>query len=101
MPKVVYCIHALSLYLYKLGIAPQIQDLLGKVDFTDSESASGSPSMYLSILLKFKAIIKMGKKGDLSCFKSGMMVGARQADLTIAETADLLGISHKNWSKKQ
>uniref|UniRef100_A0A3Q0T8C6 IQ motif containing GTPase activating protein 2 n=1 Tax=Amphilophus citrinellus TaxID=61819 RepID=A0A3Q0T8C6_AMPCI len=34
MPKVVYCIHALSLYLYKLGIAPQIQDLLGKVDFT-------------------------------------------------------------------
>uniref|UniRef100_A0A8B9L8T9 IQ motif containing GTPase activating protein 2 n=1 Tax=Astyanax mexicanus TaxID=7994 RepID=A0A8B9L8T9_ASTMX len=31
MPKVIYCIHALSLYLYKLGIAPQIQDLLGKV----------------------------------------------------------------------
>lgn len=23
-----------SLYLFKLGIAPQIQDLLGKVDFT-------------------------------------------------------------------
>ncbi|XP_058231429.1 ras GTPase-activating-like protein IQGAP2 isoform X1 [Hemibagrus wyckioides] len=37
MPKVIYCIHALSLYLYKLGIAPQIQDLLGKVDFTDEE----------------------------------------------------------------
>ncbi|XP_026041868.1 ras GTPase-activating-like protein IQGAP2 [Astatotilapia calliptera] len=37
MPKVVYCIHALSLYLYKLGIAPQIQDLLGKVDFTEEE----------------------------------------------------------------
>uniref|UniRef100_A0A8C7V2L1 IQ motif containing GTPase activating protein 2 n=1 Tax=Oncorhynchus mykiss TaxID=8022 RepID=A0A8C7V2L1_ONCMY len=34
MPKVVYCIHALSLYLFKLGIAPQIQDLLGKVAFT-------------------------------------------------------------------
>ncbi|KAL2092383.1 hypothetical protein ACEWY4_012181 [Coilia grayii] len=26
-----------SLYLYKLGIAPQIQDLLGKVDFTEEE----------------------------------------------------------------
>lgn len=25
---------SLSLYLYKLGIAPQIQDLLGKVAFT-------------------------------------------------------------------
>uniref|UniRef100_A0A4W4EP52 IQ motif containing GTPase activating protein 2 n=1 Tax=Electrophorus electricus TaxID=8005 RepID=A0A4W4EP52_ELEEL len=37
MPKVIYCIHALSLYLYKLGIAPQIQDLLGKVAFTDEE----------------------------------------------------------------
>uniref|UniRef100_A0A8C6P415 IQ motif containing GTPase activating protein 2 n=1 Tax=Nothobranchius furzeri TaxID=105023 RepID=A0A8C6P415_NOTFU len=37
MPKVVYCIHALSLYLYKLGIAPQIQDLLGKVNFTEEE----------------------------------------------------------------
>ncbi|KAJ8005733.1 hypothetical protein DPEC_G00120970 [Dallia pectoralis] len=37
MPKVVYCIHALSLYLYKLGIAPQIQDLLGKVPFTEKE----------------------------------------------------------------
>ncbi|XP_055776018.1 ras GTPase-activating-like protein IQGAP1 isoform X2 [Salvelinus fontinalis] len=37
MPKVVYCIHALSLYLFKLGIAPQIQDLLGKVAFTEEE----------------------------------------------------------------
>lgn len=33
----IYCIHALSLYLFKLGIAPQIQDLLGKVDFTEEE----------------------------------------------------------------
>ncbi|CAG07879.1 unnamed protein product, partial [Tetraodon nigroviridis] len=37
MPRVVYCIHALSLYLYKLGVAPQIQDLLGKVAFTEEE----------------------------------------------------------------
>nr|XP_033785202.1 ras GTPase-activating-like protein IQGAP2 isoform X2 [Geotrypetes seraphini] len=37
IPRVIYCIHALSLYLFKLGIAPQIQDLLGKVDFTDEE----------------------------------------------------------------
>jgi len=34
MPKLVYCLHALSLYLYKLGKAPLIQDLLGKVEFT-------------------------------------------------------------------
>ncbi|XP_041464345.1 ras GTPase-activating-like protein IQGAP1 isoform X3 [Lytechinus variegatus] len=37
MPKTVYCLHALSLYLFKLGIAPQIQDLYGKVDFTEEE----------------------------------------------------------------
>ncbi|XP_069818869.1 ras GTPase-activating-like protein IQGAP2 isoform X1 [Dendropsophus ebraccatus] len=37
IPRVIYCIHALSLYLFKLGIAPQIQDLLGKVDFTEEE----------------------------------------------------------------
>jgi len=30
-------VHALSLFLYKLGIAPQIQDLYGKVTFTQEE----------------------------------------------------------------
>ncbi|XP_077989473.1 ras GTPase-activating-like protein IQGAP1 isoform X2 [Glandiceps talaboti] len=37
MPRTVYCIHALSLFLFKLGIAPQIQNLYGKVSFTDEE----------------------------------------------------------------
>uniref|UniRef100_A0A7M4DV25 IQ motif containing GTPase activating protein 2 n=1 Tax=Crocodylus porosus TaxID=8502 RepID=A0A7M4DV25_CROPO len=37
IPRMIYCVHALSLYLFKLGIAPQIQDLLGKVDFTEEE----------------------------------------------------------------
>lgn len=34
MPRVIYCIHALSSHLFKLGKAPQIQDLYGKVTFT-------------------------------------------------------------------
>ncbi|RXN20843.1 ras GTPase-activating IQGAP1 [Labeo rohita] len=34
MPRCIYCIHALSLYLFKLGLAPQITDLYGKVAFT-------------------------------------------------------------------
>ena len=34
MPRVIYCIHALSTHLFKLGKAPQIQDLYGKVSFT-------------------------------------------------------------------
>ena len=36
----------------------------------------------------------MGKKGDLSDFECGMVVGARWAGLSISETADLLGFSH-------
>lgn len=32
--NLVFFMVCFSLYLYKLGIAPQIQDLLGKVDFT-------------------------------------------------------------------
>lgn len=34
MPKLIYCIHALSTHLFKLGRAPQIQDLYGKINFT-------------------------------------------------------------------
>ncbi|KAM4600495.1 ras GTPase-activating-like protein IQGAP3 [Polymixia lowei] len=37
MPRAVYCIHAFSLYLFRLGLAPQIHDLYGKVKFTDEE----------------------------------------------------------------
>ncbi|XP_050690760.1 ras GTPase-activating-like protein IQGAP1 isoform X2 [Eriocheir sinensis] len=35
MPRVVFCLHALSLYLFRLGIAPQIQNLYGKVMFSE------------------------------------------------------------------
>ncbi|XP_037079655.1 ras GTPase-activating-like protein IQGAP1 [Pollicipes pollicipes] len=37
MPKTVYCIHALSLFAFKLGRGPQMPDLLGKAVFTDAE----------------------------------------------------------------
>uniref|UniRef100_A0A673CMP7 IQ motif containing GTPase activating protein 3 n=1 Tax=Sphaeramia orbicularis TaxID=375764 RepID=A0A673CMP7_9TELE len=37
MPRAIYCIHALSLFLYRLGKAPQIHDLYGKVKFTEEE----------------------------------------------------------------
>lgn len=37
LPKVIYCLHALSLYLFKLGKAPKIEDMLGKLDFLDEE----------------------------------------------------------------
>ena len=35
MPRVVYCIHALSLFLYRLGKAPQMPNLFGKAQFSE------------------------------------------------------------------
>ena len=37
MPKVIYCIHALSHFLTNKGIAPRIKNLVGKLDFTEEE----------------------------------------------------------------
>ena len=44
-------------------------------------------------LVDIHSLIRMGKKGDLSDFERGMVVGARRAGLSISGTADLLGFS--------
>ena len=41
----------------------------------------------------FRPNVRMGKKCDLSEFDRGMIVGARQGDLSISETAILLRFS--------
>ncbi len=50
-------------------------------------------------LLKFKPSIRKGKKGDLSDFERGMVVGARRTGLIILKSADLLGFSHTTISR--
>jgi hypothetical protein len=37
MPRAVFCIHALSLIMYRNGSAPKIQDLYGRAQFTEDE----------------------------------------------------------------
>eukprot|EP00054_Salpingoeca_dolichothecata_P008119 m.46389 g.46389 ORF g.46389 m.46389 type:complete len:1559 (-) comp17519_c0_seq1:93-4769(-) len=37
MPRVIYCVHALSRFLYNLGIAPEMEDLHGVAQFTEEE----------------------------------------------------------------
>ena len=47
----------------------------------------------------FKASIRMARKGNLSHFELGMVVGARWAPLSIAQSADLLGLSYITISR--
>ncbi|XP_049736749.1 ras GTPase-activating-like protein IQGAP3 isoform X2 [Elephas maximus indicus] len=59
MPRVVYCIHALSLFLFRLGLAPQIHDLYGKVKFT-AEELSNMASELAKYCLQLPAFSKIG-----------------------------------------
>ncbi|KAM6219947.1 ras GTPase-activating-like protein IQGAP3 [Rhynchocyon petersi] len=59
MPRVVYCIHALSLFLFRLGLAPQIHDLYGKVKFT-AEELSNMASELAKYSLQLPAFSKIG-----------------------------------------
>ncbi|KAM8769912.1 LOW QUALITY PROTEIN: ras GTPase-activating-like protein IQGAP3 [Rhynchonycteris naso] len=59
MPRVIYCIHALSLFLFWLGLAPQIHDLYGKVKFT-AEELSNMTSELAKYSLQLHAFSKIG-----------------------------------------
>ncbi|CAK1540048.1 unnamed protein product [Leptosia nina] len=45
MPRVIYCLHALSSHLFKLGKAPLITDVFGKAVFTDEQLDSVSKDL--------------------------------------------------------
>ncbi|XP_019663242.1 ras GTPase-activating-like protein IQGAP3 isoform X2 [Ailuropoda melanoleuca] len=59
MPRAIYCIHALSLFLFRLGLAPQIHDLYGKVKFS-AEELSNMASELAKYGLQLPAFSKIG-----------------------------------------
>ncbi|CAC5411023.1 IQGAP1 [Mytilus coruscus] len=59
MPRSIYCIHALSLFCFKLGIAPQIQDLYGKVQFTGEVWKTGAheKTVFFLVSAKYSSLV--------------------------------------------
>ncbi|SGY18090.1 BQ5605_C015g07977 [Microbotryum silenes-dioicae] len=45
LPKVIYCIHALSAWLHRRGITAGMQSLNGRVEFTEEELAQGAKGL--------------------------------------------------------
>eukprot|EP00049_Salpingoeca_infusionum_P017332 m.352578 g.352578 ORF g.352578 m.352578 type:complete len:1576 (+) comp16555_c0_seq1:753-5480(+) len=58
MPRVIYCIHALSRYLFHLGIAPEMEDLHGVAEFTEEELSAMEAELQ-------KAGVQMPKFGKI------------------------------------
>ncbi|XP_042538216.1 ras GTPase-activating-like protein IQGAP3 [Dipodomys spectabilis] len=85
MPRVIYCIHALSLFLFRLGLAPQIHDLYGKVKFT-AEELSNMASELAKYGLQLPAFSKIG--GILANELSGEEATVHAAVLAINEAVE-------------
>ncbi|XP_015453832.1 ras GTPase-activating-like protein IQGAP3 [Pteropus alecto] len=85
MPRVVYCLHALSLFLFRLGLAPQIHDLYGKVKFT-AEEVSHMASELARYGLQLPAFSKIG--GILASELSGDEAAVHAAVLAINEAVE-------------
>ncbi|XP_023246515.1 ras GTPase-activating-like protein IQGAP1 [Copidosoma floridanum] len=83
MPRLIYCIHALSTHLFKLGRATQIQDLYGKVNFTDEEIDTVSRELQ-KLGVKMPAFQKIG--GILTNCMEGDIAALHAAVITINQS---------------
>jgi hypothetical protein len=60
LPKVVYCIHALSYLMARQGLTGEMEDLVGRVEFTGSSSLT----VFLSSLLRARRRRRGGGEGE-------------------------------------
>uniref|UniRef100_A0A8C5U161 IQ motif containing GTPase activating protein 3 n=1 Tax=Malurus cyaneus samueli TaxID=2593467 RepID=A0A8C5U161_9PASS len=94
MPRVVYCIHALSLYLFKLGLAPPIQDLYGKVDFTGT-ALSGEVRLQLPTFSKIGGILANELSVDEAAVHAAVLAINQAVDQgVVAQTMETLQNPH-------
>lgn len=67
MPRVIYCLHALSTHLFKLGKAPLIQDLYGKVNFTGIVLHTYQNNIFITCFQLCSILHELHKVRSASC----------------------------------
>lgn len=95
MPRVIYCIHALSSHLFKLGKAPLIHDVFGKIAFTDDELDVVSKDLQkceqpMPMFQKIGGILSINNKGDGSAMLKALIELNRLLDTEKSITAAIL-----------
>ncbi|KNC77497.1 hypothetical protein SARC_10040 [Sphaeroforma arctica JP610] len=85
MPKVISCIFALSHILYQNGMAPKIQNLVGKVEFSDDD-ISAIQTALVRYGVKLPQFSTVG--GQLAKELSSDLAGMHAAILAINQTVD-------------
>lgn len=110
LPKVIYCLHALSLYLFKLGKAPRIEDLMGKLRFSDEEVEQVRRALLLNAevpMPEFSLIdgilAKETSADSTAVIAINTAIDRGEADLLYetlsAPTAQLRGVRHENVAR--
>ncbi|KAI9202931.1 uncharacterized protein BJ171DRAFT_460734 [Polychytrium aggregatum] len=106
IPKVIYCIHALSHYLAKKGLAPKIKDLLGKLTFTEEELDATQQSLEQSgvNMPQFgnigQALADELKHVEPTEEESKAVAGSRLANIVSCQAQARMHLERKRYQKR-
>ncbi|XP_064478795.1 ras GTPase-activating-like protein IQGAP1 [Ornithodoros turicata] len=112
LPKVIYCLHALSLYLFKLGKAPKMDDLLGKLEFAQKDIEKVRRTLQSNADVQMPAFSQIGgllaqeTSADASAVIAvNTAIDKNEVDLLLetlgAPTAALHGVRQENAARYQ